>query len=552
MPASPTLPNLTDNATAPASASVAARMLEAKQCEARKDLARALLCYMDVLAQEPRHIEAWCAVGHIMVLSQDWQKAIPALEIALQLRPGQPHARRLMALAMLQVGRADEARAMIEEAARSGGDASVWVLRASILGTIDRDPARTRVVFEDWGRRFADPLTRKSKPFSRAGQDPLRRLRIGYVTADFRQHSVAFFMRPVLQHHDPAQVEVHVYSSGPTDAVTAQLQALVPHWHDVRELDDAALYHKIRADRVDVLIDLSGHTTGNRLMVFAGRAAPVQVTWLGFMQTLGMQAMDWRLTDWGATPAGHEAFYTEKLFRLACLASYCPPPDVPLRARPPMLDNGFPTLISLNNSVKVTDAMLRVWARVLAARPDAQLVLMVKETNDEAARAVMQPRIEAAGLPSERVAVLSQLPLADFMKLAAFADIAVDTAPLSGGTTTMHALWMGLPVVALNAVRAIDAASARTLQGIGLGRWVAADEDAYVALALDLLADADRLERERGAARAALQASVLMDYRARTTELEQALRLMWANHVGGHAPRAMDLGWDVARAMAKA
>lgn len=505
-----------------------------------------------MLAAEPQHAEAWYRVGRIFVLSQDWSKAIQALQTVLALQPASRDARKLMALALLQTGQPEQARELIEQAVQGPADGSVWVLRAMIISTLDKDPVRTRQVFEDWGRRFADPLAPKVAHFHGLDRDPGRRLRIGYVTADFREHSVAFFMLPVLAHHDPTQVDVHVYSGGPVDQVTGQLRALVPHWLDTRGMSDAELYARIRADRIDVLIDLSGHTADNRLGVFAGRAAPVQVTWLGFMNTLGMQAMDWRLTDFGATPAGQDRYYTEKLFRLPCMASYSPPPGPPLQARPPMADNGFPTLISLNNSLKLTDAMLRLWARILQARTDARLVVMVKELSQEAAEAVMRPRIEAAGLPSDRVTVAPNLPLSGFMQLGRVADIALDTAPLSGGTTTLHALWMGLPVVALDAERAIDAASARTLQGIGLGAWAARDEQAYVATALGLLEDAGALEQHRAAAHAALQSSVLMDYRARTADLEHALRLMWTNHLAGNAPRAMDYRWDRARAEARA
>jgi predicted O-linked N-acetylglucosamine transferase (SPINDLY family) len=308
----------------------------------------------------------------------------------------------------------------------------------------------------------------------------------------------------------------------------------------VAELSDEELCEFIRALRIDILVDLSGHTLGQRLMTFARRAAPVQVTWLGFMNTLGMKAMDYRLTDWSMDPPGREASYTETLFRLECMACYSPPPHAPLRTDPPMLEAGYPTLISLNNSVKLTHEMLCLWKRILDRRPDARLVIMVKEHTPDDAQAAMQHRVEAADLPLDRVFVMHQQPLERFMELGHIADIALDTAPLSGGTTTLHALWMGLPVVALDAERGIDSSSARTLQGMGLGEWVAADPDAYVDIALRLIADTDRLRLHRQQSRALLRQGGLMDYASRVKELEKSFRIMWMNHLRGDK-RDLDL-----------
>jgi len=454
-----------------------------------------------------------------------------------------------LALSHFNLGHREQALALIEEAARHSHDSNIWVLRAWIRSNIDKDAARTLAAFQDWGRRFADPLTRKAGPFRKQDRRPGKKLRVGYVTADFRVHSIAFFMQPVLRHHDPAQVEIYVYSGGKSDYITEAMRKDVPHWFDTIGMPDDELYQLIRSHEIDVLVDLSGHTAENRLLVFARRAAPVQVTWLGYMNTLGMKGMDYRLTDWSADPAGSEAFYTEKLFRLECMASYVPPEYAPLRDQLPMEANGYPTLISLNNSFKITDAMLRVWARVLVQRTDARLIIMVKESTPEAARSAMQQRVEDAGLPVERVSVVPQLLLAQFMELGFMADVALDTSPVSGGTTTLHALWMGLPVVALDAERAIDSSSARILAGVGRGELVATGgEDAYVQLVVELLKSPQRLAHYRATNRAVLQASVLMDYAARTAEVEAAFRLMWLNYLG-KVPRYLNVYCDVAQAV---
>lgn len=496
----------------------------------RAQFLEALSELAQLVAREPRNSKVWLHIGFVYVRMSIWPQAMDALQMALEIEPRMPNAQRLLALALFSTGRRQEACDLIDDACRHAKNENThWMTRAYIHSHTSSDPLKSLEVARDWGRRFADPLTRNAKPFPPRDRNPRKKLKVGYVTADFRQHSVAFFMRPVLEHHNPDNVEIHVYSSGRPDAMTAKLRALVPHWHDAVEQTDDQLYEQIRADGIDVLVDLSGFTLGHRLEVFARRAAPVQVTWLGYMHTLGMKAMDYRLVDAGIAPPSHAPYYSENLFQLACMASYAPPEYSPLCEEPPMLRNGYPTLISLNNSAKITDEMLAVWARILHERQDARLIIMVKEQDPDAAQAHMQPRVEAAGMPLDRVSVLHQQPLDGFMELGHIADVALDTSPISGGTTTLHALWMGLPIVALDAERAVDASTARTLQGLGFGGEIASDINEYIKAALHLMGDAERLRIMRLSARSNLERSVLMDYASRTTDLEKAYRLMWIN-----------------------
>lgn len=519
-------------------------LAEAAAYERRQKLQEALIKYTLALSYEPRLVHAWLRIGYIYLVGLLWQQGIEVLQTALALEPDSPEGLRYLAFAEFNLGRLEEARRVIDRAASLSNDSATWVMRAYIHSTIDKDPARTLAVYRDWGRRIADPLTAMAKPLVVADRDPRRKLRVGYVTADFRQHSIAFFMMPVLAHHNHDNVEVHVFSSGGTDPITVSMRKLVPHWHAVNELDHDALLEYIRGQRIDVLVDLSGHTLGDRLAVFALRAAPVQVTWLGFMNTLGMKGMDYRLTDYSMDPPGREKYYVETLFRLECMASYAPPIHAPLRETPPMLETGYPTLVSLNNSLKITHGMLLLWGRILAARPDARLIVMVKERTAEAAQEAMQHRIEAAGLPLDRVFVVHQQALEQFMEMGHIADVALDTSPVSGGTTTLHALWMGLPIVAMDGERGTDASTARTLQGMGFGDWVATDEDSYVARALAWMDDPEALLHRRSVAREQMRQTFLMDYRTRTTELEKAFRLMWLNYLRGER-RILDVLSDV-------
>lgn len=477
--------------------------------------------------------QLWMLIGHVYTRMAHWTDAVAALETAIALNPELHAANRLRALALFSMGQQQQACKLIDRVVKKSSESGDWMLRAYIYAHASRDPMKALQVARDWGKRFADPLTRNAKPLKVLDRNPRKKLRVGYVTADFREHSVAFFMQPVLAHHNPDDVEVHVYSNGPADHITQRMRTLVQYWHEIQGISDEAVCAKIRQDGIDVLVDLSGFTHGHRLGVFARRAAPVQVTWLGYMQTLGMKAMDYRLVDAGIAPPSHAPYYSEDLFYLHCMASYAPPAYAPLCEEPPMLRNGYPTLVSLNNSGKITDDMLRVWAQILHARDDARLIIMVKEQDADAAQAHMQPRVEVAGMPLERVSVLHQQPLDQFMEVGHIADIALDTSPISGGTTTLHSLWMGMPIVTMDAVRGVDSSTARTLAGLGWQHWVTKSDQEYVERALAFMNNPGGLKKLRTETRDRMRCSALMDYASRTDELEAAFRLMWLNYLRG-------------------
>ena len=507
---------------------------EAAAASKKQDLDGMLSALSAAVALEPSRADLWESLGSVYAHLEAWSLCVTSLEIALALQPNKPGVQYVMALALYHLGQKEKAVALIDAACQYSAKSVFWTMRAYIHGHTNRDPVHTLQVHRDWGRRFSDPLTRKAKPLVVTDRNPRKRLKVGYVTADFRNHSVSFFMCPVLLHHNPDAVEIHVYSSGKRDVVTESIEQLVPHWHEVADLSDEALCERIRADGIDVLVDLSGHTTNHRLLMFARRAAPVQVTWIGYMLPLGMKAMDYRLLDHSVAPLGHEIYYSETLFRMDCMASYAPPNYAPLCEQPPLLRNGYPTLISLNSSAKITDAMLAVWARILQDKPDAHLIIMVKERTADAAQASMQPRVEAVGMPLERVSVVHQQSVNRFMELGHLADVMLDTAPVSGGTTTLHALWMGLPVVTLDAERGVDASSASALRVAGFGDEVAANEEEYVQRALQFMGDAEYLARRRQTARPQMQACGYMNYVERTQEVEQAFQLMWLNYLNNN------------------
>lgn len=498
---------------------------------AKGQFVEALRQLMVLAADNVTNAQLWMLIGNVYARIANWSDALGALDTAIVLDPLQWQAHRIKALALFSLGRRREACTLIDKVVKHSNESGDWMLRAYIHAHTSSDPMIALQTARDWGKRFADPLTRIAKPLKIQDRNPRKKLKIGYVTADFREHSVAFFMLPVLSHHNPDNVEIHVYSNGPWDHITPQLRVLVPHWLDIMEMSDEDVCKQIREDQIDILVDLSGFTQGHRLGVFARRAAPVQVTWLGYMLPLGMKAMDYRLVDAGIAPPSHAPYYSESLFYLEAMACYAPPTYAPLCEEPPMLRNGYPTLISLNSSGKITDEMLRVWAKILHEREDARLIILVKEDSADAAQAHMQPRVEAAGMPLERVSVLHQQSLRQFMELGHIADIALDTSPISGGTTTLHTLWMGMPVVTLDGVRGVESSTAGLLRGLGFGGEIEQNLQGYVAAALSLMDRKSYLLEFRKSIREQLRCSWVMDYVNRTADLEKAFRLMWLNYL---------------------
>ncbi|OAM52032.1 hypothetical protein A7981_00630 [Methylovorus sp. MM2] len=497
-------------------------------------------------ATPAEQVTVWTRIGYVLMRARQYRQSAEAFEFVRTLAPNETDTLYGMAVCYFYLGRQAEACDLIDRAALIRPDDYVIALeRAHIRSIANSDPTEKLALYQNWGKRFADPLISKSKPFS-IDLSPMRKLRVGYVSGDMREHSIAFFLEPVFANHDPENVDVFVFSTSKAkDKVTDRLKKLVPNWFDVSGMNDDALFTLIRKHKIDILIDLSGHTQGHKLFVFARRAAPVQVTWLGYIGgTLGMQAMDYRITDYGMDPVGNDQYYVEKLFRVACMASYTPPPESPLALEPPMLANGAPTLVSLNSSKKITDEMLQLWGRILEQQEDARLLIHVQEINQEDALSTLQPKLEQFGLPMDRVFISPTVPLSEFMERGFIADVALDTFPISGGTTTLHALWMGLPVVALDSAESVSASSARTLQGLGLHLLVASNEDEYVKIALLLLNDPASLAMHRKTIRDRMRASALMGYKARCIELENAYRLMWFNFITGN-PQYLHSGYDI-------
>ncbi|MBV8652580.1 MAG: glycosyltransferase, partial [Alphaproteobacteria bacterium] len=377
-----------------------------------------------------------------------------------------------------------------------------------------------------WGRLIKRPAQHPGWGNTR---EPERRLRIGYVSGDFRDHPVAFFLESVLAAHDPNAVELACYSNNDKDdAVTKRLMALVPRWRRIKRVDDAAAAALVREDKIDILVDLSGHTTGQRLKIFALKPAPVQCTWIGYYATTGLPEMDYIIADRIVLPPGEESFYLEKPWRMPDSYLCFTPPDFDVEIGPPPAEcNGTITFGSCNNVLKVNRLVVAEWSRLLRHVPTARLLLRSALLSSEEIRDELRRQFVEHGIAAERLALLPTGTRQELMATYNEIDIALDPFPYGGGTTTVEALWMGVPVVSRRGDRFSGRVSESILATIGLPELVAGSADDYIAKAAALAEDRPRLAELRRTLRSRVAFSPLCDAKNFTRHLEQAYRSMW-------------------------
>lgn len=410
------------------------------------------------------------------------------------------------------------------------------------------DPDAVWAAHRDFNERFAASITAKAAPHDN-DPNPDRRLRIGYLSPDFRRHSVAFFIEPVLEGHDKTQVEVFCYASqGKDDAITEILKREADHWRNVNRMSDDETAALIRKDRIDILVELAGHTARNRLLVMARKPAPVQMTYLGYPDTTGLEAIDWRITDPVADPPGlTEKWHSERLLRLPTgFLCYRPLPDTP---EPPALPpvaaegerKGTITFGCFNNMAKTNPALIRRWARVLEAVPGSRIMVKATPLSDPGPREFLTGLFRDAGVPEDRIELVGRLPeISDHLKHYRHVDIALDTFPYNGTTITCEALYMGVPLITLAGAAHVTRVGASLLTTVGAPELIAETEDDYVALAAALAADTKRLIHYRQNLRGMMERSPLMNPAAITRALEDGYRAAWREWCAAHGAGASE------------
>ncbi len=508
--------------------------LGARQYRLRQDDAEAT--FREAVALDPGSADALYSLGSLLQERSRPSEAVAMLRQALALNPNDAEAQINLGSACYPLGRWPEMEAAFRAALALDPNSRLarQNLASTMLGRGLYDDASTpEAIFaahRAWGEQVEaeEGSARPLAPFLNS-RDPERRLRVGYVSGDLFNHPVASFLLPLLAHHDRAAVEIFCYAEVERpDAVTESVRRLAGNWRETVTLDDEALRAQFRADRIDILVDLAGQTARNRLRALAVRSAPVTATWLGYPATTGLSTIDWRITDEIADPPGAERFYSEKLMLMPNgFLCYAPSAADNQAATATPRRSGI-TFGSFNNPMKISPATVRAWAAILMALPQARLLLKAGLLNDAGLCQSIRERFAAEGIGPERIELRGFVadPAAHLCSYAEI-DVALDPFPYNGTTTTCEALWMGVPVVTLIGDRHAGRVGLDLLSRVGLAELAADGIDAYIATAIGLARDQDRLQRLHGELRARMRVSPLCDAAGFARAFEDALRRMW-------------------------
>ena len=451
----------------------------------------------------------------------------------MEARPEPSNAHSILGHLCVQRGLFEEGLALLRKgvARPSAQSAEHSTLLFDLNYLAGADPIEVRAEHERWAKRFALPHVLHCAP-ARTDLNPDRRLRVGFISPDFRGHSVSFFFLPVLQHLDRTAVETfcYAYVDRPDD-MTNMLRAASDHWRDVASMPDEEIARQVRADRIDILVDLAGHTSDNRLLVLARRPAPVQATYLGYPNTTGTTAVDWRIVDRATDPAHADAYAVERLMRLdRCFLAYRPI-DYPEVLDPPCLANGHVTFGSFNNVAKLNDTVFETWAATLHRVPASRLLLKHDMSHDPVVRDRIADAFGRRGIAADRIELIQRTRgRVDHLATYGRVDIALDTFPYNGTTTTCEALWMGVPVVTLAGAVHAGRVGVSLLQTLGLASCIAQDLREYALTATQLAGSPGLLATLRRMLRGEMAASPLMDEVGLGASLTAAFRAMWQDH----------------------
>ena len=516
--------------------------------------------YRDTLMRNPSHPDALHLMAIIMRARGEPARAVEYAERAIIAKPRFAEANNTLGVALKELGRLTSALNEFEKALQINPTyVEAWYnaanslqmlglptaaaeyyrravsispefkdARGNLLMAMNYSPDFTREEIFAAHREFA-PLAGPAMPHQNI-PEPDRRLRIGYVSPDFRRHPVAYFLEPILRCHQRSRYEVYCYdSNGLADEVTGKIRAQADHWRNIANVSATHAAQQVAADQIDILVDLANHSRGNRLDIFAKKPAPIQATWLGIPQTTGLGSMDYRITDDLRDPVGlTDSIHSEVLLRL-------PGGDIAFDADPtwpainalPASANGFLTFASFNNLSKVNPAVISLWAQMLLVIPEARLLIAAAGDGDDELSAAVRARFSSLGIAGERLGFVGRPTLAAFLSLHHQVDVALDPFPCTGVTTTLHSLWMGVPVITLAGDTPISRGGAGILGRLKLEALVAQTQEQYIAIALRLAADHKYLAQLRHSLRDQISTSTFFDPDTVTNSLESAYRQIW-------------------------
>lgn len=462
-------------------------------------------------------------------------EAISACKRALELNPNSEVALTMLGSCFVKQGEHAAGIACFDRALALKPDHADAILCK--IFALDFLPETDFVALQEprafWWKAIGAKVTRRQ--LGVRNLDPERRLVVGYVSSDFRNHSAAHAFKPLLQHHDHNNFEIICYSCHPgADEITEQCRTLADQWVDASQLSDDGLADRIQADHVDILVDLSGHSGGNRLAMFARKPAPIQVTAIGHVTGTGLPVMDYLLADPVLIPEEVRPLFTEKVYDLPCSITIAPAPDVPATALP-MLRNGYVTFGVFNRIDKISDSALAVWTRLMQALPGSRIVVKHTGIDDPLLRDALIARFVAHGIAEDRVRTVGFTPRAEHLAMFGEIDMSLDPFPQNGGVSTWESLQLGVPVITKLGRSAAGRIGGAIVKAVGLHDWVADGDDGYIAIATRFASAPAELAALRAKLPAMVASSAAGNGETYTRHVEQGYRKFWRDYCASAA-----------------
>jgi protein O-GlcNAc transferase len=491
---------------------------------------RAITYYQKTLELD-QNAFAYNNLGTILQEKGELNEAITCYKNALKLNLDYDNAHVNLGSALLEMGKLDEAESCYRRVIQRRPN-NLLPFENLLNTMLYKSRCDAQTIFSEhlkFAKCYAEPLSAAIVPHSNE-RTTNRRLKIGYVSPDFRKHAVAYFFEPVIIAHDREHFEIFCYSNGLLDdEVTKSIQNHTNQWRSILEKSDEEAAELIRKDEIDILVDLAGHTAKNRILLFARKPAPVQISWIGYLATTGLSTIDYKIADNYTDPPGEtEHFYTENLIRLPeSFLCYLPVRDSPAIGSLPALSTGGITFGSFNKLIKMTSEVFALWTKILEELPESRLILKGKSFHDKATCQYATNMFTQRGIAAERITLQSWDPSPKHLDMYNQVDIGLDTFTFNGAATTCEAMWMGVPVITLAGTAYHSRVGVSLLSNVGLPELVAKTSDEYVSIAINLAKDLKRLQSLREHLRDMMKNSPLCDAKRFTINLEMCYRKMW-------------------------
>ncbi len=496
----------------------------------KREYTRAEVLLRKLIKLEPGIAVYYSNLGAVLQEDNRPEEAVIILNKAISMKPDLADAYINRACALTIMGQIDDAIADYKSALNINPKAKQ--ARANMAYTMNFSPSLDEKELFDVHKAHALAIEPKNRKTIYANTPvSSRKLRIAYLSSDFRHHSVSYFIAPILEHHDKSNFEIYAYYNHDiTDSTTEYFIDVCDQWRNIAGFSDQAVVRQIKKDEIDILIDLNGYTGNNRLGVLASKPAPIQCEWLGYPNTTGLNSMDYWICDETVNPPGlTDKFYSESLLRLPdCFICFKKPDYAPQPVAAPSVKNSYITFGSFNNYAKVSKKMLQLWANILDAVPDSRLMLKSAGLGNQTQKQLLVDFFKSRGIHEKRLRLEGyESSRVKHIELYSKMDIALDTFPYNGTTTTCEAMWMGVPTITLTGNSHRSRVGKSLLECVGLGEFVAGSTDEYIKIATDMAKDVQRLSEYRSCLREMIKQSALTDGAKFTTSLESAYRSIW-------------------------